>query len=114
LGEEKKFNWQDGVSLKEYIDLRFSENQRALEKAERDLSKRLEGMNEFRDALKDQAANFVTRESMDLKLAPMEEKINSLSLSRAHTEGAASQTSVLIAYIVSAIGIILGVVSLLK
>jgi hypothetical protein len=109
MGDERKFNWKDGVSLKEYVDLRFSENLRALEKAERDLSKRLEGMNEFRDALKDQAGTFVTREALDLKIDNLERDVSDLKLNRAHAEGKASQTSVLIAYGISLVGLIIGV-----
>lgn len=42
-----------------------------LEKAERAMGKRLEGMNEFRDALQDQAARGVSRELFDAQIAPL-------------------------------------------
>ena len=61
------------VSLKEHLDHRFEDLYRflearfagqtkAVEKAENSMNLRLEGMNEFRDQMKDQAATFVTRE----------------------------------------------------
>jgi hypothetical protein len=114
MDDERKFDWKDGISLKEYVDLRFTENQRALEKAERDLSKRLEGMNEFRDALKDQAGTFVTREAMEIKLDGLEKDMADLKLTRAHAQGKASQTSVLIAYGISFVGLLIAVLSFLK
>lgn len=67
---------REGISLREYIDdkvnalstrqddqRRFTD--RAVEKAEAALGKRLDGMNEFRDALRDQAARMVTRTEFD-------------------------------------------------
>jgi hypothetical protein len=114
MGDERKFDWKDGVSLKEYVDLRFADNLRALEKAERELSKRLEGMNEFRDALKDQAGTFVTREALDLKMGGLQKEVNDLKLTRAHAQGKASQTSVLIAYGISLAGLAIGAIALLK
>lgn len=45
--------------------------------AKEDMERRLEGMNEFRAQLNRQASEFVTRESMDLKLAKLETKIES-------------------------------------
>ena len=68
--------YRDAVSLREYLDreihnlsLRLAEQQRytdkAVDKAEFALSKRLDGMNEFRDALRDQASRMATREQLD-------------------------------------------------
>jgi hypothetical protein len=64
-----------GISLKEYIDNRFKSckevrdalleaKDTALIKAERSMEARLAGMNEFRDALKDQAGRFITRNEL--------------------------------------------------
>lgn len=75
------------VSLKDYVDQRINtmliqietrfslaqETQnraveaieRATTKAEQQLNSRLEGMNEFRDTLRDQAARLATKESLD-------------------------------------------------
>lgn len=63
--------------------------QRALEKADSTLERRLEGMNEFRDQLERQSGNFVTREThetfvkertekLDTALATINEKYDSL------------------------------------
>jgi hypothetical protein len=67
---------RDIVSLRDYFDGRLLEldkrfdqqhvsTQRALDKAEQALSRRLDGMNEFRDALKDQSNQMATREQLD-------------------------------------------------
>ena len=70
---------KDAVSLKDYFDDKFLASDKALilafeslkirlesidkatEVARVSMEKRLDGMNEFRDALKDQAGKFVTR-----------------------------------------------------
>ena len=43
------------------IDIRYEAIQDATELARKAMEKRLDGMNEFRDTLKDQAGKFVTR-----------------------------------------------------
>jgi len=76
------------VGLKEYVDMRFSESEKAkdnalhsIEIARREaqtaMEKRLEGMNEFRDQLRDQATRFITREEYLIGHKPIEEKLNS-------------------------------------
>ena len=76
------------VGLKEYVDMRFSESEKAkdnalhsIEIARREaqtaMEKRLEGMNEFRDQLRDQATRFITREEYLTGHKPIEEKLNS-------------------------------------
>ena len=75
------------VGLKEYVDMRFSESEKAkdnalhsIEIARREaqtaMEKRLDGMNEFRDQLRDQASRFITREEYLTGHKPIEEKLN--------------------------------------
>ena len=59
---EAKIKWID-----RYFESKIKEIRSIIEKAEGELKVRLLGMNEFRDTLKDQAANFVTRAEMELK-----------------------------------------------
>ena len=74
------------VGLKEYVDMRFSESDKAkdnalhsIEEARKEaqtaMEKRLEGMNEFRDQLRDQASRFITREEYTIGHKPLEDKI---------------------------------------
>jgi hypothetical protein len=100
----------DGVSIRDYIDLRFTEFQRAVDKAEATMGSRLAGMNEFRDTLKDQASRFITRD--DLRF--LQDEVKSLRKITDMAEGKASQNSVLWSYAIGAIGIILGVIHLFK
>ena len=76
------------VGLKEHFNMRFSESDKAIDKAlhsieearkeaQTAMEKRLEGMNEFRDQLRDQASRFITREEYTTGHKPLEEKISS-------------------------------------
>jgi CYTH domain-containing protein len=94
------FNWTDSVTLKYYFEklmeeftkannerlreleertlLQFKLNQTALDKAETATNIRLANMNEFRDSLKDQAANFLTKDDYEVKHELLANKIDSL------------------------------------
>ena len=69
-------NHREIVSLRDYFDGRLAElekrieqhrnaTDRALDKAEQALGRRLDGMNEFRDTLRDQAGRMATQEQLD-------------------------------------------------
>jgi hypothetical protein len=49
------------VSLKEYVESRLIDLEKSIKLANTELNRRLEGMNEFRSQLKDQASSFITR-----------------------------------------------------
>lgn len=131
----------DGVSLKDYVDLRFLEHQRAIDKAEASMSTRLAGMNEFRDQLKDQAARLLSREEYasahgqitgvvnelrdqvqknigrpewSAKCDMLEVQVKELRTIADMARGKASQSSVLVAGLFSIVGIVLGLVHLFK
>lgn len=61
--------------IKERTD-RLDERIKSLEKAtvvaKEQMDKRLDGMNEFRDTLKDQAGRFITRDEMNIKMDALE------------------------------------------
>jgi len=54
------------------MDDRFEAHREAIEKAEVSLNKRLEGMNMFRDQLKDQTATFAVKEATEARLVKLE------------------------------------------
>jgi hypothetical protein len=108
---EQKFNWQDGVSLREYVEFRLCAIQQAIDKSEKILNVRLEAMNEFRDALKDQSANFLTKEAYDAKHTVLQNQVDDLRLSKATLDGKASAASVYVGYAIALIGIILAILS---
>lgn len=110
---DQMYSWNGStVSWREYVDLRFDENARALDKAEASMAARLESMNEFREALKDAQAKFVTRDELGTWRDPIEGRIKSLELSRAEISGKASQTGLLVSYLIASIGIILSILSM--
>jgi hypothetical protein len=67
------FSFKDGISLREYFDVRLKDIEKATELASQNLSVRLESMNEFRNQMKDQTTTFVTRNEIDAKFKSIEE-----------------------------------------
>lgn len=108
------------ITLREFLDLRIEALQTYLNTkieaaetargiAQATLEKRLEGMNEFRDTLRDQASRFVTRDELGLQLKAILTEVESLKLSRAEMQAKASQGSVYLAILISLCGLALGV-----
>lgn len=100
------------VSLKEYFESRISALEKATHVAAQQMDKRLEGMNEFRDALKDQATKFITKDEFNIQHQRVVDDIRTLRESRAKLEGRASQTSVFIAYGLVIVSIIISVIAI--
>ena len=82
------------VALKEYFDRRLEDLERriqdrfmqgdsAVTKAERTMNERLNSMNEFRDALRDQANRMATRMELD----KLEEDVQELRRVKANLDG---------------------------
>jgi len=132
------FTHRDGVSLRQYIETlidaqcrkcelcRESINDRfestvklnelmakhideATNLARIGMERRLEGMNEFRDALKDQTARMATR----LELEAFGKDVRELREFAVEVKAKASQKSVYIAWAFSFISIIIAVISLI-
>jgi len=106
---------KDGfVPLREYLEARLGNIERATDVAYKAMDKRLEGMNEFRQALTDQKASFVTRIELRATIDKLDADIETLKLSKATLEGKASQTSFYISMVFGTVGAISGIVSLLR
>ncbi len=71
------------VPLKEHIEVRLAAMKEAVDKAEKTLNQRLEGMNEFRDTLKDQASRLATKDEVGLML----KRVEALELTNSETLG---------------------------
>ena len=72
---EKQIEWVD-----RYFERRVEDAQERVDKAEQQLNKRLEGMNEFRDTLKDQASQFITKrehEAVESRISAIERALSS-------------------------------------
>ena len=98
LSMERQVNTQI-ISLKDATTL-----------AKFEMDKRLEGMNEFRNQLKDQSSMFYTKSEHEQFGKRIEDDIRSLRESRASLEGKASQNSVLIAYAITGISMIISII----
>jgi hypothetical protein len=140
------------VSLREYIDLRIKNvedatefarlaMEKAVELASNSMEKRLDSMNEFREALKDQSAKFitidqhntlikalddkytelkdkinisVTKEQHDIVIDQVKTNVNTLHDFQIRQETKASMGSVLFVGALSIVGIAISVLSLMK
>lgn len=97
----------DDVKLKEhlekllveqarYFEAKFAAIDEATHTAYISMNARLNGMNEFRDALKDQASQMITRNEFNLALGQIRLDLVELQKYRNVADGKASQTSVLL------------------
>jgi hypothetical protein len=109
----------DNVPLKEYFEARVVALEKATILAAHQMERRLEGMNEFREQLKDQAGQFQTKQEANLRWdnfirdqEAIKSDIRILRESRAMLEGKASQQSVNVATILAVVGIVLWMVDI--
>lgn len=65
------------------IDQRLTGTERAIDKAESEMNRRLESMNEFRDAMRDQAARMMTRDAFDLAAASEKDRAEAIHTAQA-------------------------------
>lgn len=79
------------VSLEKHINKRLKSMNKATKVALKELNRRLDGMNEFRDTIKDQNAEFIRKSEHDTAHSRIEEDIRSLRESRAEISGKASK-----------------------
>lgn len=102
------------ISLREHVDAQIRWVDRYFEarilglaelitKAESELNRRLEGMNEFRDALKDQAGRLATKTELDLRMGQLEKRIYDVEISRAVNTGKIAMISALASIVVSVV-----------
>lgn len=98
------------VALKDYLERlileadrrytqRFESNDAAIQKAEQSMTARLHAMNEFRDALKDQANRMATRD----ELGKVEDLVRDLQRAKANLEGRLMGLSLLLSGVTSLI-----------
>jgi len=97
------------ISMREYVDMRVAEIQRAVDKALESLNERLSGMNEFRASINDSNKLFVTKEVIDR----MQVDIKELRSISDIAKGAATQGQFFISMIASFIGMFGGVVGVI-
>ena len=81
--QESRRRWtdtplNDSVSLKEFITDKFQVLEKNTDTARLSMEKRLEGMNEFRQQLKDQNGTFITKTDYEGRHLTLETKIEAL------------------------------------
>lgn len=122
----KKKNCHSGeyVSLKKYFESKVKNiyhtmvlNSKLIERstklAAKSLETRLEHMNEFRAAMSDQSKHYLTKQEFTIQHERVMEDIKILRESKANLEGKASTKSVMIAYIISGIGLLISLITLI-
>ena len=112
-GNPHRLTQGDVVSLKEHIESRFAAIEKAIEIALAALDKRLDGMNEIREAMRDQSGYFISRKEVELQLDKISADITALKEYRAEAKGKASMLSVAISALLGIAGIVIGVIGLL-
>jgi predicted nucleic acid-binding Zn-ribbon protein len=101
------------------LEVEVTSIREAIKIAKDTVDTRLEGMNEFRNQLKDQASTFIPRSeylthygALIQRLDMQDIDIRGLRESRAELKGKASQNSVTISYIIGVASLMLALVSL--
>lgn len=84
------------AELDRRLNQRFDLGDRAVEAALTSMNARLDGMNEFRATLRDQATGFVSRAEWQTRISGLEEKVRSLELAQSNAMGRSTQTMLLI------------------
>jgi hypothetical protein len=94
--------------LDKRMDLHFKLNDTAILKAEQTMGARLDSMNEFRDALKDQTSRMATR----IELGGLEDQVQEIRREKANLDGRFAVIATMISFAISvALGIVYWVVS---
>jgi hypothetical protein len=99
-------------ALERSVTARLDALDRATQLATSTMDKRLEGMNEFRAQLKDQAGTFLSRQELEAFKALVETDMRVLRQANAEAKGKASQQSVLVSNIIAIAGLVLALLSL--
>jgi hypothetical protein len=101
------------TAVERAFDVRFQTLSNTTNDLAQGMDKRLEGMNEFRNALKDQMAMFFTRTEHEAFLKVVDADLRTLREARAEMAGKASQTHVTYAFIIGASGVVIGLSGLI-
>lgn len=93
-------------------EVRFQGTQKAIEKAEASVDRRLEGMNEFRASLADQAGRLMPRAEADNRFSGINEQLKDISSRIDRQEGRGSGLNAGWGYLVGAVGLLAGLIAI--
>jgi hypothetical protein len=102
------------VALEKSTQDRLAELDRATTLAALTLRERLEGMNEFRAQLKDQAATFISRTELKAFEQIVEADLRSLRQARDEAKGKASQQAVNVSTVIAVLGLLMSAIALVS
>ncbi len=102
------------VSLREHVEARLDAMREAIDLARVGVDQRLEGMNQFREQLREQATHFVGRSEFEASMKTVESELRALREFRTAHEAKASQASVILVGAISLLGLILSVIGLVR
>lgn len=95
------------------VEIKIESSDKSLNLAREAINTRLEGMNEFRAAIKDYQATTVTRNELDILLKSINSDLREVRDFKLTLEGKASKTSVNIAIILAIISFFTSVIGFL-
>jgi hypothetical protein len=98
--------------LEKLFNFRLEAVEKATRLAAASLDKRLDGMNEIREQLNQQADSFLPRSEYSFGHTRIEQDIRELRESKAKLEGKADQSSVNLALLVGIMGLLCSIVSI--
>ncbi len=97
----------NNIPIKEYVDARLKDNELRTEQARVSMEKRLDGMNEFRDALRDQSNKSPTRVEVDTKFDAINKTLKDLETYKAIAQSKASSGMVWLMTSIAIVGLLL-------
>ena len=101
-------------TLQEMVEEKFSWIEKLNRETAAQLEKRLGSMNEFRESLNDQAVRFYTRSEHEAYQKLVDADIRLLREARAELKGMASQTSLIVTFVLAAFSAVASVVALIR
>lgn len=87
------------AAIDRYYDAQLRSIAERTNEAKEQIEKRLEGMNEFRDTLRDQAGRLATKEQVDVQVTSLDERIKLLELRDAKVAGMAAIVSLVVSVV---------------
>jgi len=112
LGDHALLDDQRFASLEATIKVAVNSAKEAVDKAEKASEKRLDGLNELRGAMTDQSAAYITRETVSAMTTALSARLDLIKERQDRMEGRGSGLQQGWGYIVGAVGLALGLVSL--
>lgn len=110
---KRGFSQDDGITLREYFEALLADLKTQIEYSRIGMEKRLDGMNEFRGALKDQTDKMMPREEYYIQHENLIREIKTLNTFKDEMKGAASRADVNRSTAFGVMGIVIGIIGII-